>query len=256
MSRFQGELPPALQGGLPPRLGRIASLVPAGSVVADIGTDHALLPIYLVKSGICPRAIASELNPGPLERAREQVRSAGLEEGIDLRLGYGLSTLGPGEASVAVLAGMGGALIRRILETGGTVRESLRRLILQPMNGEEGLRRWLVENGYRMIDEDLVRDGDKIYQVIAAEPGRERQLSPAELELGPRNVERRGLLLVEEARYRVEHYRRIAARLASSGSPAAAGRLPQIEARIRALEGIAGVSQGRPDHADSRESRP
>ncbi|MGQ9558791.1 MAG: class I SAM-dependent methyltransferase, partial [Desulfurispora sp.] len=99
------------------RLSAIAGLIPAGSVVVDVGTDHARLPVYLVRSGRCPRALATEINRQPWQRARAAVAEAGLSDRIAVRLGDGLAPLRPGEADVAVLAGMGGGPIGRILQT-------------------------------------------------------------------------------------------------------------------------------------------
>ena len=97
------------------RLAVAAAYVPAGSVVADIGADHAYLPIYLVKTGRCARVIATELRSGPFQSALRQVAEHKLESNIDLRLGDGLTVLKPAEAGVLVLAGMGGNTIREIL---------------------------------------------------------------------------------------------------------------------------------------------
>ncbi|HEY3315802.1 MAG TPA: class I SAM-dependent methyltransferase [Bacillota bacterium] len=155
---------------LPPRLQCIADNVPQGSVVADIGTDHAFLPIYLVSSGRSPRAIGVDPKPGPLAAAAVNVAAAGVGDRVELRRGSGLSPLTPGEADVVVLAGLGGALTCKILDLDPAVRWSVERFILQPMIGAEVLRRWLDENGLKIADEDLVEDVGRLYEVIVAEP--------------------------------------------------------------------------------------
>ncbi|MBQ1202344.1 MAG: SAM-dependent methyltransferase [Clostridia bacterium] len=150
------------------RLACVASLVRSGRRLADIGTDHAHLPVYLVESGVCPSAIASDIGAGPLETARQTVCAAGLQERIDLRLGDGLSTLAPGEAEDIVIAGMGGETIVEILEKAEFVRNAQVQLVLQPMSHAEDLRRWLLTHGFEVTCERLVMDGRHMYPVLAA----------------------------------------------------------------------------------------
>lgn len=225
------------------RLRRIADLVPAGSVIADIGTDHAYLPVYLVQAGKCPRAIAGDVRPGPLAAARRTVREAALDDKIDLRLGDGLGILKPGEADVAVLAGMGGPLVIRILEAAPYVRRSLKGLILQPMIAVASVRRWLVANGFRIADEDLVADGDRIYEIMAAELGTEPGHSGSGfpdlvLEIGPRLIEKKHPLVPALIRGKVDHLRLIAAEAARSADPLAverAGTLATLAANLEEM---------------------
>lgn len=155
---------------LPPRLRCIADKVPLGSVVADIGTDHAYLPIHLVSSGRSPRAIGVDNKPGPLAAAALNVAAGGVGDRVELRHGSGLSQLTPGEVDVVVLAGLGGALTCKILDLDPNVRWSVERFILQPMIGAEVVRRWLDDNGLKIVDEDLVADEGRLYEVIVAEP--------------------------------------------------------------------------------------
>nr|WP_150960027.1 class I SAM-dependent methyltransferase [Aneurinibacillus sp. XH2] len=150
------------------RLKQIALLVPQGSRLADIGSDHALLPVYLVQQGKIESAIAGELNPGPYAAAAKQVREAGLSGQIDVRNGDGLSVLKDGEADVAVIAGMGGHLIARILGEGIAALPSIRRLILQPNVGEEAVRQWLLDNGWFLEQEHIMEEDGKIYEILAA----------------------------------------------------------------------------------------
>ena len=112
------------------RLKTVAALVRPGSRVADIGTDHGYLPVYLVKEGICPRAIAADLRSGPLESARRHVTAAGLSDRIDLRLGDGLTPIEPQEVDDMIIAGMGGETIAGILAAADWVRQPRLRLIL------------------------------------------------------------------------------------------------------------------------------
>lgn len=149
---------------LPVRLQAVAEQVTPGSVAVDVGADHALLTIHLLASGRCPRVIAVEKAAGPLARAG--LALAGVE-GVDLRRGDGLEPLAPGEADVAVMAGIGGTTIAAIL---ARAPRKVPRLVLQPMTGAARLRGWLAGHGFRVTGEDLVADGGKLYPVLVAEP--------------------------------------------------------------------------------------
>lgn len=177
------------------RLAAVARQVPAGAVVADIGTDHAYLPVYLVREGIVPRALAGDVHRGPWQAALETVRSNGLEEYIDLRMGDGLKVLKPGEANVIVLAGMGGKTVCSILSAGKSVLEKAQRLIIQPMRDISLVRCWLGDNGWQMVDEEIVCEGRHYYVIIVAEPGLENINDKFLLEWGPRLLEKRDPVL-------------------------------------------------------------
>ncbi len=151
------------------RLSAVAALVRRGSRLADIGTDHAYLPAYLVQTGVCPSAIASDIGAGPLEAARHTVTANSLTNEIALRLGDGLSTVSAEEVDDIAIAGMGGETIAAILEAAPFVKDRRLRLILQPMTRAEDLRRWLLHNGFSVLEEHLIRDGRHLYPVLAAE---------------------------------------------------------------------------------------
>ncbi len=157
------------------RLTRIASYVPKGSVLADIGTDHALLPIYLVLEGICPRAIACDLYPGPLDSAKANVILYKLTQSIEIRQGDGLEPLQPGEADVIVIAGMGGAKIKEILEGSPAVLNETPCLILQPQRGSGVVRKWLFDHNWVITDEDLVLERDLFYEIIVAKQSADQE---------------------------------------------------------------------------------
>lgn len=150
------------------RLATVASMVRRGSRVADIGTDHAYLPTYLVESGICPGGIAADIRQGPLDAACRTVTEAGLTDAIAVRLGDGLAPIEFGEADDIVIAGMGGETIAEILSAAAWVRDSRLQFVLQPMTRAEELRRWLLTNGFTITAERLVRDGHHLYPVMTA----------------------------------------------------------------------------------------
>ncbi|MGQ9824722.1 MAG: tRNA (adenine(22)-N(1))-methyltransferase [Desulfotomaculales bacterium] len=218
---------------LPPRLKAIAELVPPGRVVADIGTDHALLPVYLVQNGRCPKVIATELNRGPAARASSQVGLHGLGDRIEIRLGEGLAPLSPGEVQAVVVAGLGGGTVREVLSASPEILKTLERLVLQPMNDVPGVRRWLVQNGWRLADEVLVAENGRLYVVIAAEQGKE-EAGEKEwlLEIGPRLWEKRDPLLKDYLLQLKKNYQRILCSLAGSRSPEAEKKALQLTARL------------------------
>lgn len=169
---------------LSPRLQKIFSLVPKNHCTADIGTDHAYIPIALVESGVCERAIASDIKQGPLKRAETNIRRCGLSSKIDARLGAGLETLSPADAEVIIIAGMGGILIADILEASRAVTDSAKYLILQPMTATAELREYLSQNGYTVDGEYLEAEENKLYNIITAIPSGETPYSVRELYLG------------------------------------------------------------------------
>ncbi len=164
------------------RLLSVCSFVPSGSKLADIGTDHARVPIYLIKTGIISHAIASDIGEGPLEKARENISFFGLSDVIELRLGNGMTTLEEGDADCIVIAGMGGELMANLLID--YIPKGTKRLILQPMLDPHLVRKALCQTGFRIVAEDIVAENDKMYAVIVAEPG-EMMLSLEETYLSP-----------------------------------------------------------------------
>ncbi|UJF36296.1 tRNA (adenine(22)-N(1))-methyltransferase [Paenibacillus hexagrammi] len=152
------------------RLQMIADRVPNGSRIADIGSDHALLPTYLAKDGRITFGVAGEVNPGPFDAASRQVLECGLSKVISVRLGDGLAVIEPGEVDVITIAGMGGSLMASILDAGKNKLANVSLLILQPNVGEDQVRRWLDENGWRLTSETILEEDGKIYEILTAVP--------------------------------------------------------------------------------------
>lgn len=150
------------------RLQCAADMVRAGAVVADVGTDHAHLPIYLCATGRATRAVASDINAGPIARARENIATYGLSDRIDTLLCDGLCGIAPYAPTDILILGMGGELIVRILSDAPFLKEGKHRLILQPMTHPEAVRAYLGREGYTVVDERLIKE-EKIYQIICAE---------------------------------------------------------------------------------------
>ncbi|MDZ5252950.1 class I SAM-dependent methyltransferase [Clostridium sp. LIBA-8841] len=148
------------------RLKRIAEHVDKCESIADIGTDHGYIPIYLVKEGICEKAIASDINKGPIEKAKVNVAFEGVSDKVKCLLGPGLNPLKLGEVDGVILAGMGGNLTRDILLADMPKVKKYDFLILQPAQNPEVLREFLYKNNYEIIDEDLIKDEGRFYELF------------------------------------------------------------------------------------------
>lgn len=148
------------------RLKRIAEHVDKFESVADIGTDHGYIPIYLVKEGICKKAIASDINKGPIEKAKVNVAFEGVSDKVKCLLGPGLNPLKVGEVNGVILAGMGGNLTRDILLADMDKVKKYDFIILQPAQNPEVLREFLYKNDYEIIDEDLIKDEGRFYELF------------------------------------------------------------------------------------------
>ena len=155
------------------RLAAIAAMVPPGSRLADVGTDHGFLPVYLLKTGRIAGAVASDLRPAPLEKARHNAARHGVADKISFRLCPGLEGIAPGEADVIAMAGMGGETILHILEAAPWTKEGGYRLLLQPMSSQPELRSWLWRSGYRILRETVARDNGRLYAVLEVTGGEE-----------------------------------------------------------------------------------
>ena len=171
------------------RLCTVADYVRNGAVVADIGTDHAYLPIYLAQSNKIQRAVASDINVGPLDRAKINIEKNGLNNVIDTYLTNGLNGIEKFEPTDILICGMGGELIAKIIDESSYVKNNGVRLILQPMTSVRELREYL-QRGFFAIAENIVFEDKKLYQIICVEyDGIDRKYSDIQLELGPKNIE-------------------------------------------------------------------
>ncbi|MGI8316119.1 tRNA (adenine(22)-N(1))-methyltransferase [Halobacillus mangrovi] len=172
------------------RLYKVATYLPEGSHFADIGSDHAYLPCYVCLRDETARAVAGEVNQGPYESARNEVTLHSLQDRIDVRLGNGLEVLEKDEVNQVVIAGMGGPLIRDILEAGKKKLGTVQRIIAQPNIDSRSIRRWFLNNGYSLVDESILEESGHIYEILVAEQGDagkpyDKQQIDKELWLGP-----------------------------------------------------------------------
>ncbi|KKM09057.1 hypothetical protein SY88_20595 [Clostridiales bacterium PH28_bin88] len=220
------------------RLATIARRVLPGGTMADIGTDHAYLPVYLVEQNKCPRAIASDIHEGPYLTARELVHLYRMEDRISVRCGDGLRVLVPGEADTLVIAGIGGSTIIKILEASPDVATSAKRLVLQPMEDIFRLRAWLVTQGWRLVDEDLVMEGDRYYVILVAEPGRSPSLGEMELEVGPVLMAGRHPLLYGYLDRLVKELKRVIRELTKSSREESREKKEALQGKVKELEKV------------------
>ena len=182
------------------RLQRIADMVPDGARLADIGSDHAHLPVYLVQKGTVVFAVAGEVNAGPYDSACRTVQRLSLDSMVSVRRGDGLAVVQPGEVNTAVIAGMGGTTIVQILSAQPAVVASLEHLILQPMTGSAPVRLWLHANNWRICDEVLAAEDARLYEIIRACHGRGAALDSIMAEVGPVLWQKKDPLLAEHIR--------------------------------------------------------
>ena len=172
---------------LTPRLCKVADLVPKGARFADIGTDHAYLPTWLILNGVIEHAIAADLREGPLERAKDTAEKFGVSDKMDFRLCDGLSDICAGEVDAIAIAGMGGETIAHILEGAPWTKEEGITLILQPMSSQPDLRKWLAAHGYEIQNECVVREDKTLYNILLVSAGTMGNMTAAELLAGRQN---------------------------------------------------------------------
>lgn len=218
------------------RLMSVASMVDSCHSIADVGTDHGYIPIYLVKSGICEKAIATDINKGPLEKARNNVRFEGLEQAIECRRGSGFSPLVAGEVQGTVIAGMGGNLIKDIIEDGLEIFKSLKFSILQPVQNAEVLRKYVYEKGFKIIDEELAFSDDKFYEIIKVQYGEKPViLDEFDYEISPVLIKKNNELVKAFIEYKYNKYVKIHNTI-KDDSTTASLRKSEIGSRIKRLE--------------------
>lgn len=165
------------------RLAAVAALVPQGAAVIDVGTDHGMVPVWLVQSGRASRVLATDIRSGPLQRAAGLVARTGTGARIRLMRTDGLTGIGPEEGDTVLMAGMGGETMSGILAAAPWTRDGAL-LILEPQSKKAELRRWLADNGYCVQIERLAEDAGRIYPILAARGGVSPAYSAAELHLG------------------------------------------------------------------------
>ena len=213
------------------RLRAVAGMVSPGCRLADVGTDHAYIPIYLIQNGVIPQSVAMDINQGPLLRATENIRRYGLTGRIETRLSDGLEKLQAGEADTILIAGMGGALTVKILEAGEKVLASVKELILQPQSEIDKVRSYLLTHGYVIAGEKMVYEDGKYYPAMRAVHGEMPLWQEVELQYGKYLLEEKHPVLEEYLKDKQKTCKKIQEKLAADGKKA-----EKITARQKELE--------------------
>lgn len=226
------------------RLRTIADLVVERcNTLADIGTDHAYIPIYLIKKDICKKVIASDINSGPVKKARLNISLEGLSKSIECRLGSGLTTIKPKEVQVAIIAGMGGQLIKDIIEESIDVFKNLDYAILQPVQNPEVLREHLYKKGYNIIQEDLCYDEGKYYEIIKVAYDKiEKQadnMDPIYYEVSHLLLKNNHPLIEKYIKYKIDHYEKIMSYI-NADTTLSIERKEELSVKIKKLKEMLG----------------
>ncbi|SDH48405.1 tRNA (adenine22-N1)-methyltransferase [Alteribacillus persepolensis] len=229
------------------RLQAIASEIPQQTRVADIGTDHGYLPIHLVKNHRAEWVLAADVNDGPLQTAANHVQAEGLMSHIETRVGSGLTVIEEeDEIDVVVIAGMGGVLIANILEEGLPVLNKVKRLVLQPNLKACDVRTWMLRHGWQLINEQIVEEDGRIYEILTAEKG--DPLSPygaleaqreAGVLFGPYLIKKQPAPFLKKWKREKENWKRVLQQLEHAADPALVSRKQsELERKINLLEEV------------------
>ena len=221
------------------RLEAIGKLVPQSCVLADIGTDHAYLLVWLLEQGKIASAIAGDIAEGPCLAAKNTVSMHGMKGKVEVRLGSGLKVLQAGEADGIAIAGMGASTMIEILEADMPLAVEAKRLVLQPMAGAASLRKWLIQNGWCIVAEDLVADGRHLYEIMAVERGESEAFSDAVLEIGPSLIEAKHPLLAKQFERQINNYKKLLANMGKSEQARASEKYIAWEKLVQELEALA-----------------
>ena len=220
------------------RLQTVASFVPTGSIVADIGSDHAYLPCYLVINGIAKGAIAGEVVKGPFESAERQVRTEGLTDQIKVRLADGLAAVhAEDNVDTVTIAGMGGPLIVSILEKHPESLENVTRLILQPNIHAKVIREWAMKHGWAIYDEEILEEDDKIYEILVLQRG-DMTLTELETLVGPELMKSKSEAFTKKWSREIANWERVRSAIEQ------AERTPENEEKLAELAHLKQLVEG------------
>ncbi|WP_147802929.1 tRNA (adenine(22)-N(1))-methyltransferase [Alkalicoccus halolimnae] len=224
------------------RLEKVAEFVLEEGTVADIGSDHAYLPVYLVGNGLCEYAIAGELNEGPYASAIEKIRANDLQGKVEARQGDGLNVLDGRKADTVVIAGMGGPLIVSILKKGQKFLPDVKRLVLQPNVAADQVRYWLKNNGWSLIDEAILMEDGHVYEVLVADRSGVDPYDLVDMRkqlwLGPYLMEERSEAFHKKWKREYDQLKRIYGQLQLARQKQARHRVEELEQKMRWLEEV------------------
>ena len=222
------------------RLQAVSEMVDKGVRLADIGSDHAYLPVELIEKQQASFAIAGEVAPGPRDRSLADIKKFGLLDQIDVRLGDGLAVINPSDnIDTVVIAGMGGILISDILKRATKEQLSnVKTLILQPNIGEPLVRHWLVDNNFKIIDEDIISEDNHVYEIIKAQRSNEIQtLNEAEFLMGPVLIQKRSVTFQRKWDHKLHGYQKAIANM-QNAKEVDTSKITQMNDYIKYIEEI------------------
>jgi tRNA (adenine22-N1)-methyltransferase len=218
------------------RLKTIVSMADRCYCIADIGTDHAYIPIYLIKNNICSMAIASDINKCPVEKAKFNIKLENLEDKISCRLGGGLTTINQGEVQGIIIAGMGGNLIKDIIEEKVELFKEIKFAVLQPVQNPEVLREYIYKKGYKIIDEELCLDEGKFYEIIKISyENKPQKVDDIFFEIGKMLIDKKHPIIKDFIEMKIEKYTKILSNIKDSKG-LAKSRKNEVSIRIEKLK--------------------
>ncbi len=220
------------------RLKWIADAVKPGSVVADVGTDHGYIPVYLAREGVVTKAYAMDVNKGPLEKAKKNIEENGVMDRVFPLLSDGLIQLKDKSVDTVIIAGMGGMLIKRILEEGSAVLKGVKYLLLSPHHDLEAVRRTLGPLGFGITYEDMLCEGGKTYTLIVCQRGQVSGYTPLEYRWGRELIGRKHPLLKNALQQQLQSNRVVIDHLLNQATPASRERLNALVAENEELEEV------------------
>lgn len=220
------------------RLDKIASFVEPGIGVADVGTDHGYIPVMLCRRGYEGNIVATDINEGPLNKARLSLSEAGFEDKVSLMLCDGLDGCNPESVNTIIVAGMGGDTITGILDRAEWCAREDIRLILQPVTKPEILRYWLINNDFCITDEALEKENGTIYQIICARPGMSDRYSDAELFIGKTEKLNNDELFFEHLAIHIKRFKSAVSSLEKAKRDGLYAWLMMLKSILSELEGI------------------
>ena len=221
------------------RLETVAKFVPTGAIVADIGSDHAYLPCYLIHKGIASYAVAGEVVKGPYESAVGQVQKEGLSEKIKVRLANGLAAVEKDDhIDTVTIAGMGGPLIVSILEKHPEKLLGVTRLILQPNIHAKVIREWALTHNWAILDEEILEEDDKIYEILVLQRS-QMKLTELEILVGPKLMQRKSATFIKKWSREKENWQRVLQSIEGADqTPEIDEKRAELSTLIRLVEGV------------------
>lgn len=218
------------------RLQTIANFIPQNTIVADIGTDHGYIALFLIENKICKKVIATDISKNSLDKIVANVKQTKYEKDIDMRVGDGLGPIKAFEVDTVVIAGMGGLLIKDILDKDKTKRDSITNFILQPNIAGRELREYLYQNNFQIMDEKLVKEDGKFYEVIWAQKGKDWVEDEIYYEIGEKLLKNKDPLLKEFTNNKIQMNQGILKELKGKESQRIIDRQAELEKNTKDLK--------------------